>query len=133
MKLDGKKGMTWVMAWKMDRAKTESKTWLLLYLKQGFTKCKEAQGIIQVMFGFSSGRVLVKFGLSSGQVRIKFGLSSVLVLGFSFRSGSGLDEQDATERCKWKKLRLFKKDAKEKKEVKYFFPFFLFQEIWPNV
>ena len=63
----------------MDRAKTESKTWLLLYLKQGFTKCKEAQGIIQVMFGFSSGRVLVKFGLSSGQVWIKFGLSSVLV------------------------------------------------------
>ena len=53
--------------------------------KTSLTKCKEAQGIIQVMFGFSSGRVLVKFGLSSGQVRIKFGLSSVLVLGFSFR------------------------------------------------
>ena len=87
----------------MDRAKSDSKTWLLLYLIQGFTKCKEAQGIIQVMFGFSSGRVLVKFGLSSGQVRIKFGLSSVLVwvrVWFWVGLDWGLDEQDETERCK---------------------------------
>ena len=59
----------------MDRAKSESKTWLLLYLIQGFTKCKEAQGIIQVMFGFSSGRVFVKFGLSSDQVWVEFSAS----------------------------------------------------------